>query len=353
MASNVLFALTLSLRRRSLRAPFLLCWLLAYAGELTGAEGELQRFDISRPAMGTLFRLTFYAADAEKAATAAEAAFRRVEKLERICSDYRADSELTILNQSTEHVASPELFQVIHRGLELARLTQGAFDISAGHYSQLWRRSKRRGELPTAQQLERVRPLVGWQLVTADPATRLIRLAKPGMQIDLGGIAKGYAADAALKVLNDHGITSATVAASGDLAIGDPPPGEPAGWQVRLRTFESDENGDQTVVLNVSRCGVSTSGDLHQFVEIGGVRYSHIVDPGTGLGLTKRVAASVIAPDATYSDALATAACVMGVERAIEGISGLEGCTVRLVSFEKGERIERVGERWPGAEARQ
>ncbi len=353
MANNASSAATFSLKRRSLRAPFLLCWVLAFACELAGAERELRRFDISRSAMGTLFRLTFYAADADQAETAAEAAFLRVAELEQVCSDYRPDSELTLLNQSTEHVASADLFRVIQCGLELARLTQGAFDITAGHYSQLWRRSKRRGELPAAQQLDRVRPLVGWQLVTAEPTTRMIRLAKPGMQIDLGGIAKGFAADEALKVLEDHGIRSAVVAASGDLAIGAAPPDEPKGWEVRLRTFESDEKGDQTQVLKLSKCGVSTSGDLHQFVEIGGVRYSHIVDPGTGLGLTKRVAATAIAPDATHSDALATAACVMGVQRAIEVISGMEACTVRVVSFEKGERIESVGDRWPGTEPRQ
>jgi len=336
-------------KRRSLRAPFLLCWVLALIGGVACAADHLKRFDLTRPAMGTQFRLTFYAKDAETAAQAAEAAFQRVAELEQVGSDYRPDSELTLLNQSTEHKASPDLFRVLQRSLELARLSEGAFDVTAGHYSQLWRRAKRKGELPSAQQLGRVRPLVGWQLISMDASSRVVRLAKPGMQLDLGGIAKGFAADAALKVLAGYGITAATIAASGDLAIGDPPPGEPEGWEVRLRTFESEQKGEGEfpVTLKLARCGVSTSGDLHQFVEIAGTRYSHIVDPQTGLGLTRRVAATVIAPDATTSDALATAVCILDAGRAAKLISAVPDCKARVVSLKDGGEIETQLMSWP------
>jgi FAD:protein FMN transferase len=253
--------------------------------------------------MGTQFRLTFYATP-DRAAEAAEKAFQRIQELERICSDYLPDSELTRLSQSTvPFSASADLFTVITRAQDIAQLTAGAFDITCGHYSQLWRRAKRKGTLPTTEQLAKAKSLSGWQKIHLDAEKQQITLSATGMQLDLGGIAKGYAADAALKVLKELGITSAVVAASGDFAIGEPPPGQ-TGWEITVRAFPGDEQK-----LTLSHCGVSTSGDLHQHIELNGVRYSHIIDPETGLGLTRQVSASIIAPSAALSDALATAAC--------------------------------------------
>jgi thiamine biosynthesis lipoprotein len=128
------------------------------------------------------------------------------------------------------------------------------------------------------------------------------------MRLDLGGIAKGYAADAALTVLAQHGLPHAMVAAGGDLALGRPPPGEP-GWKVALAPFGSAAGAPVSVVA--SEVGISTSGDAEQFVEIDGTRYSHILDPATGHGLTSAAAVTVIARTATLSDGLATAGCVL------------------------------------------
>jgi thiamine biosynthesis lipoprotein len=128
------------------------------------------------------------------------------------------------------------------------------------------------------------------------------------MAFDLGGIAKGYAADQMLDSLATSGIRQALVTAGGDIRLGDAPPGR-AGWNVALKTFDVGKNEE---ILTLSNAAVSTSGDLHQSVVIDGVSYSHILDPATGLGLTRRVAASVIADNAKISDALATAACVLG-----------------------------------------
>ena len=297
--------------RRSKRAPFLLL-LIAW---ITGQVWALERYEFTQPAMGTLFRITCYADSQSQAQGAADAAFQRVQALNAICSDYLPDSELIRLCRAGEMVASTDLFRVIQRSQELAKATNGAFDITVGHYANLWRRAKRKGTLPSEDQLAKARELTGWQLVQLNARTQRIKLAKPGMQLDLGGIAKGYAADAALQVLKAKGIARAVVAASGDLAIGDAPPDSP-GWEVKLRTFEAPEATDKLITLRLKNCGVSTSGDLHQFIEIGGQRYSHIIDPGTGLGLTTRRACSVIAPDCTTSDALATALCVLGPERA-------------------------------------
>lgn len=292
--------------------------------------------------MGTLFRLTFYAPE-NQASQAAEAAFARIAELERICSDYRTDSELTALNRTITHEASADLFAVMEKAQTVSSITDGAFDITCGHFSNLWRRAKRKKELPTPEQLAKVQPLTGWKLLELNPDGRTITLRKPGMQIDLGGIAKGYAADAALAVLKKHGITSAIVSASGDLAIGAPPPDQPQGWPVKLRTFEAAEDKDTLQELHLSHCGVSTSGDLHQFIEIAGRRYSHIIDPRTGLGLTNRIAATVIAQDAASSDAFATAACVLGDDEALVMVRNLGQIHLRVVSPEE----TRTSPGWP------
>jgi len=311
--------------RRSARAPFLLLLLVAC---MAGQAWALERYEFTQPAMGTLFRITCYADSQAQAQGAADAAFQRVQALNAICSDYLPDSELIRLCRAGEMTASQDLLAVIQRSEELAKATDGAFDITVGHYANLWRRAKRKGVLPTSEHLTKAKLVTGWQQVRLDAKTRRITLAKPGMQLDLGGIAKGYAADAALQVLKTQGIACAVVAASGDLAIGDPPPNA-SGWEVKLRTFEAPEATDQLVTLRLKNCGVSTSGDLHQFIEIGGQRYSHIIDPSTGLGLTERRACSVIAPDCTTSDALATALCVLGTERGNELLKTMPGVQAR------------------------
>ena len=150
------------------------------------------------------------------------------------------------------------------------------------------------------------------------PENRAVRRSREscahGVPVRLGGIAKGYAADACLRLLSEQGLERAVVQAGGDTAVGKPPPGK-QGWEVKLRTFTRPGEDDDLRVLTLADCAVSTSGDLYQFLEIEGVRYSHIVSPVTGLGLTDRIACSVIAADGSTSDALATAMCVLGPER--------------------------------------
>jgi thiamine biosynthesis lipoprotein len=144
------------------------------------------------------------------------------------------------------------------------------------------------------------------------------------MQLDVGAIGKGYAADAALETLRAAGITRCLVALSGDIRVGDPPPGRD-GWRIASSIPEVDPAGSRG--LTFADRGISTSGDTEQFVEIGGARYSHIVDPRTGLGLTSRASVVVIAPDATTADALATAACVLGPSAGLALVARFDGAT--------------------------
>ncbi|MBI3880710.1 MAG: FAD:protein FMN transferase, partial [Verrucomicrobia bacterium] len=185
---------------------------------------------------------------------------------------------------------------------------------------------------------------VGWQKVKLDAHAQTVTLAAPNMKLDLGGIAKGYGADAALTVLKQRGLPRALVAASGDLAVGDPPPGKP-GWIIGIAALDEGD-GALTKLLSLRNCGVSTSGDTEQFVIIGGVRYSHIVDPRTGIGLTNRIQATVIARDATTSDAMAKGVCVFGPERGRALIDALPGAATLVLTAGDGGRKQFASKRF-------
>jgi thiamine biosynthesis lipoprotein len=300
----------------------------------------------TQPAMGSVFRIELYAEDKDAAERAVAAAFKRIDDINAIASDYLPESELSRLNREPADKAvqvSADLFALISKSLEAAKQTDGAFDITAAYAVQQWRRAKRQKQLPTAEQTAKAIAMTDWKTLRLDEHARTVTKLKKGLLIDLGGIGKGYAADAALAVLKSHGFTQALVAGSGDLAIGDAPPGK-AGWSVALRTFERPEETDTLIHVTLSRCGCSTSGDLHQFLELDGKRFSHIVDPRTGLGLTERIACTVIAPDATTSDALATGMCVLGLERGMAAAARVPGVMVRFTS-PQGAAVEAMASR--------
>ncbi len=293
-----------------------------------------QRFDFSAPLMGTTFHLSLHAESQVKAETAADAVFQCIAALNAIFSDYEPNSELMKLCNSAPgqpFKASAELFDLVSRSMEISQLTAGAFDITSGNLTKLWRRAKRLQKLPPADRLQQALTATDWQAVQLDAKAHTITLSKPGMLLDLGGIAKGYAADEGLRILREHHITRALVMAGGDIAIGDPPPNQDA-WEIKLRTFTKPAPDAEEVMetVRLKNCAVSTSGDLYQFIEIDGARYSHIISPKTGLGLTLRIACSVIAPDCTTSDALATAMCVLGREKGLEAIAKLPGVSVKF-----------------------
>jgi thiamine biosynthesis lipoprotein len=165
--------------------------------------------------------------------------------------------------------------------------------------------------------INNARSRTGWQSMTLDMHRRTVRLTKPGMQLDLGGIAKGYACDEARRVLERHGIRSALIEMGGDLVLSGAPPGR-SGWTVEVPNAGT-ANGSATMTLR--DCAVSSSGDTEQFAVIGGRRYSHVVDPRTGHASTNRVQATVIARDGFTSDPLSTAMTLLG-QREREALLG-------------------------------
>jgi thiamine biosynthesis lipoprotein len=291
-----------------------------------GIRAEERRFVFERPLMGTRFAVTCHGSDEGAAKAAAAEAFDAAGKINAVASDYLVDSELMRIPAGRAAVGlSPLLAELVEVSLATAERCGGAFDPTLGPLTRLWRESRRSRNLPSAEERGRALAACGWRDAVFDPEARTLWLKKPGMRLDFGGIAKGFAADRMFEVMKKHGFSRTCIAAGGDLRLGDPPPGK-AGWKVGLKTFDLEKPEE---VVELSNCAVSTSGDLHQFVEIGGKRYSHIVDPATGLGLTGRVAVSVIAPTATLSDALATACCVVGAEDA--EAFGLERGATRVI----------------------
>jgi thiamine biosynthesis lipoprotein len=294
--------------------------------------------------MGTQFAVTVYADDKAKAVAAVRAAFKRVRAIEAALSDYRKDSgvmKLCAANDTEPGRAFPvgdDLAAVLKTALAVSKQSDGAFDVTVGPLSTLWREARKAKQLPDPQALAAAREKVGYEKVAFDPGTKTIRLAVAGMRLDFGGIGKGYAADEALAVLKAHGFPRALVAASGDIAAGDPPPGRDH-WRVEVAPIAK---GRPTRVVKLANAAVSTSGDLFQFVEVGGKRYSHVLDPKTGLGLTGRRSVTVIAKTGILSDSLSKAASVLPPEKALAVIDSHDKAAAYIVVKETDAATEAV-----------
>jgi thiamine biosynthesis lipoprotein len=328
------------IQRRALPNHFIpfataICMLLRF----TSHAHALEYFQRDHATMGTQFYFHVHAESSQNASQAFELAIARVEEINQIASDYLPESELSRLNRAPAHQPiplSPDLQKLIARSIEISDLTQGAFDVTAAYAVQNWRRARRQKQLPKTELTAKAIAMTDWRALSFDRQKGTLTKTRPDILIDLGGIAKGYAADAALTVFRQLGLHRALVAASGDLAIGDPPPGK-SGWPVTLRAFSQEDSpsSDLTTEILLHNCGCSTSGDLHQYFDLDGKRWSHIVNPATGLGLTERIAATLIAPDATTSDAFATAACILGPKKSLLLLSNQAGVSFRMTRLDQ------------------
>ena len=286
--------------------------------------------------MGTTVRVVLYAASADRAEAGRKAAFAVMKQVDDLMSDYKPDSELSRLSRAAgkgPQPVSPPLFDVLEASLRTAQLSEGTFDVTIGPLIRLWRRSRKELKLPSPEDVRAAKALVDHRRLVLDPARRTAELKQEGMILDLGGIAKGYACDRALAALKDLGIARAMVDTGGGMALGDPPPEKP-GWRIGML-------GDASRVLVLRNCGVSTSGDVEQFVEIEGRRYSHIIDPATGLGLTNQAMATVIAPTGLLSDALDTPICILGPERGLR-MSAAQGGVEAWTQWIENRRRRRA-----------
>jgi thiamine biosynthesis lipoprotein len=307
-------------------------WLLV-SSVLRGGSGEdprpggpLMRFEFEETHMASPFHLVLYSTDADAARRASRAAFDRIEALNKVLSDYDPESELSRLSRSAGKGPVPvsnDLFDVLERSKRISERSGGMFDVTIAPVGRLWRRARRDRKLPDPQLIAGARKLVGSDKMVLDPAVRTVNLLVPGMKLDVGGIAKGYAAQAALDVLRSLGIRRALVGGAGDIVVGDPPPGA-EGWKVAIAPVDSRQSYRPPTLL-LKNAAVSTAGDAERFVVIDGHRYSHIVNPKTGMGHEDRAAVTVVAPDGGTADALETAAYLLGPERGLELVDDTHG----------------------------
>jgi len=304
---------------------------------------SLSRFEFLQIRMAIPVRITVYAADEATANQATSAAYRRFKELDRSLSNYDPDSELSLLCRNAEpgvpHPVSDDLFAVLHGAERISKQSGGAFDATVGPLTEIWRKARRRQALPEDAVREAALSRVGWRQIRLNPDAQTVTLLQPGMRLDLGGIAKGYAADEALRAMAQHGVTIALIDAGGDVVAGDPPPGA-AAWRVGIAPL-GNPRGEPTEVVELANAAVATSGDAVQFVEIDGVRYSHILDPRTGVGVTTSSSVTVIADDGMTADGLASAISVMGPVCGLDLAGKLDGMEALIVSSTGDGSLER------------
>ena len=282
--------------------------------------------------MGTLVRITLYAHSADAARDAFGAAFARIRQLEDVLSDYRPSSELNRLaaaGAGREVPVSEDLFTVLAASQELAEASEGAFDITQGPVIRLWRDAARTRQLPDPAALRNAASRTGFRNLHLNRARRTARLDISGMALDVGGIGKGYAADQALAAAEGLGIRSALVAVSGDLAFSHAPPGR-KGWRIRIHSSPPHAR-DLPQTLELTNAAVSTAGSSEQHADIGGRRYSHIIDPSSRSGLVEDLTVTVVARRGLEADGLDTAVSVLGVDRGLALIESRPGAAAVIV----------------------
>lgn len=292
----------------------------------------LSRFEYAETHMGSTFKLILYSTDEATARDASRAAFDRIGELDAILSDYQPESELSRLSAKAGGPAvavGPDLYEILDRSKRLWEQSAGAFDVTMAPVGRLWRRARRNHRLPDQALLQQALGLVGSNHLILDPVKKTARLELPGMKLDAGGIAKGYASQAAVEILKGRGIRRALVAGAGDVVVGDPPP-DSSGWMVEIAPL-NDPNVNNRPTLPLQNAAVSTSGDAERFVVIDGKRYSHIVNPRTGLGVIDRAGVTVVAGDGATADALATAVYVLGPERGLKLVESIPNAAAQYV----------------------
>jgi thiamine biosynthesis lipoprotein len=312
--------------------PRLLVLILSAVAAASPPRSELHRYEAVEPHMGTLVRITIYAPGEQSAKDAFRAAFDRIGDLDAILSDYRPDSEL---NQITRTAAgrpvpvSRDLFAVLHASQDLAEATGGAFDITQGPVVRLWREARKTARLPDPAALREAAARSGFRKLHLDAEHRTATFDEAAMALDVGAIGKGYAASEAIDVLGGLGVRSALVAVSGDLAFSEAPPGQ-RGWRVGVHSGDPSLVGFPAV-LELTNGAVSTSGNTEQHVDIDGRRYSHIIDPSSGMGLVDDITVTVIARRGLDADGLDTAVSVLGADRGLALIESRPGTAALIV----------------------
>ena len=307
---------------------------------------SLDRFEYTEPKMGTEFRLVLYASSQDQADKAAHAAFERVDALNKIMSDYDASSELSRLSMTAgtgqQTIVSKDLWAVLSLAQSIAKKSKGAFDVTIGPLSKLWRRAIRQKAFPDNAALATAKEKVCYKHLKLHTKTNSVSLTKEGMRLDLGGIAKGYTVDAIWGVLQSHGIQNALIDGGGDIfAKGSPPDSQ--GWKVKMLTRKTrvpsldffdhetkkwSKKQEQEKVVYLNDLAIASSGNTYKNLDFNGVKYSHIINPKTGLGITHNEIINISAPNCALADALASALSVLNVKKGKRLLKKFPNCVL-------------------------
>ena len=311
-------------RKAALRAlvfGILASAVIALALLLRHAAPAPEPYKETRFLMGTVVSIQIRGLQESRARDAASAAFGAMERIEKIMTTYNEESQVSALNRGASDgpiEVDPMLFRLLEKSVEMTRLTNGAFDVTIKPVLDVWKKRSDSKALPTEEEIQAARQLVGSQLIKFHDGNR-VSFAKKGVKVDLGGIAKGLAADVAAEELKKGGARAGLVDAGGDISL-FAPKDEP--WKIGIQNpFSEDLLLPQ--VLIVSEGAVATSGNYRRGYEIAGKWYSHIVDPRTGWPVESLPSVTVLARDATTADALATAVSVLGEEEAVQVLEAL------------------------------
>jgi FAD:protein FMN transferase len=275
-------------------------------------------------AMGTTVQLTFWTDDDEGAARASSAVFAELRRIDQLMTTWLPESDVSRINAAAGGKpvkVDAETIEVIEKSLEVAKATGGAFDITVGAFRGLWKFDQDMdGTLPSPQEIAARLPLVNYKYVIVDRKKRTVRLRKKGMAITLGGVAKGYAVDRAMKLLHEAGFVDFIIQAGGDMYVSGKKGADE--WIVGIR----DPRGARDAVFAVAKVEdrtFSTSGDYERGFVKDGVRYHHILDPDTGQPARRCRSVTVMARDAFIADAWDTAFFVLGTEKAMKLVEKL------------------------------
>lgn len=289
-----------------------------------------KRYEFKYQKMGTQFKIIAYSSDSTLTQSIVSQSIKRIDELNQIFSDYEANSEISQLSNSAgtnkKIKVSAELWYVLKHARKFSKKSKGAFDISIGPLSKLWRSMFRRQEIFNGVKIKEEKGKTGYQKIKFYPFSKRIKLIQQEMRLDAGGIAKGFTVDEIVKILQKNGLYQILVDGGGDLYIGNPPPNQ-TGWKVQIS--QKDETGKpvkkELILKNIA---IASSGDTFRFLEWEGKRYSHIIDPRTGYGVRNQKIINVVASSCMIADAAASTLSVLSKSESQQFLKKIKGLKV-------------------------
>ncbi len=317
------------------------CLLLVQHAHARDKQKELLRFEDSRVSMACTYTVVVYGSDAKQLPLITSAALDEVDRIDHLMSNYKANSPLSQLNRNATKglvLVEPELFDFIQLCLKYSEESNGAFDITVGPLMKAWGFFEGEGRVPWFFELWNARRKVGYRHLRLNPTRRTIHFDRPGMELDLGGIAKGYAVDRVVELLKENKVERAFVSAGGSTLYGLGTPPNQEGWEVKIRDplHPNDPHKNAETVLLRNRV-LSVSGNYERFFRVRGKTYSHIMDPRTGRPVENMLSVAVVTDKGVEGDALDNVFYVLGMEKS-KAYLNKHPRTEAFFFFPEGER---------------